>query len=130
MSTFTFDSKSVDAIAKEIERAVEAIGKKHSIDISIGGGKFSGTNVELKLRIAQVTSSGKIMTREAEDFKRHAAHFGLEPTYLHCKFMVNGSEYEIIGLKPRSYKYPILGKNHTGTYKFSTQDVVTGLIQD
>jgi hypothetical protein len=59
------------------------------------------------------------MTKEATDFNRFAASFGITKK-LGDTFFFRYETYEIVGLKPRSSKYPLLAKNISSgkTFKF------------
>ena len=81
------------------------------VRITIGNGRYSDSNAHLKLEIADVTADGTVLTKEAEDFKAYAWRYAMEPSDLGREFRHDNEVYEIIGLKPRSKKYPILGRN-------------------
>ena len=44
------------------------------------------------------------------------------------RFLSRGKSYTICGIKPSSYKYPILGRSPKGTvYKFTSNNVLVGM---
>jgi hypothetical protein len=60
------------------------------------------------------------------DFRFHATSYGLEPTDLGARFNQNGMTFEIIGLKPRNRKYPVIAKNVVTqqSFKFAPETLV------
>ena len=95
----------------DAEAALLDVAKKHNVQISFGNGSFTSENATLKLEIATIGTDGEAKTKEAIDFERYASRYGLSPEDLGTIFVYNGTEYKLIGAKPRSTKYPLLAKN-------------------
>lgn len=114
------DRTAVRMINAEIEAALQQVSEKYGIQIDLGNSSFTNTNCELKVKYAVKGGDGMVMTREAEDYNRYARMKGFTKK-LGDLITMGGNTYEIVGMKPRSTKYPILAKcTITGkTYKFS-----------
>jgi hypothetical protein len=99
----------VRRISQEAERVLkEHFGDKMSVTYK--GGSF-GVSATLKFDFAEVSETGEVLSQEADDFRKMAAWFGLKATDLGRKFRWHdGKRYEIMGMKPRSRKYPILAR--------------------
>lgn len=134
MSIAEFDNVTYRALSKEINEALAAIAAKHSIKIGVAGGKLGigAKNLEIKLALS-VVENGKVVSKEAEAFKRYAKLEGLEPTDLGRQFTFTArgrkETYKITGYATKAKQYPILAEGPDGrTYKFDVSDVKRGLI--
>lgn len=93
-----------------IVKALEPLSEELGIQLKLGNATFSITNFTFKLEGALQNSDGTFDTKEREDFKSHAFMYGLKATDLDKEFEYERDTYTIVGFKPRSTKYPILGK--------------------
>ena len=78
------------------------------VDIQVGRATFNDSNVTFKIEVAVKEANGQIMNKDVTNWKRSAASFGLPVSALGKTVKVNGDLVEIIGLRPRSTKYPVL----------------------
>lgn len=80
------------------------------------------------MKIAVLDSNGEPITEEAESFKRNAKNFGFEPTDLGKEFILQGKTFIICGLKPKSWKYPVIARSGNGeSYKFPCSSVLDAI---
>ncbi len=115
-------------LKQEIELALIPIGKKHGVSFQFKGGSFSPTVATLKLEVGAIGNDGSASTKESEAFKFNARFFGLAPENLGAKVVLNHEQFEIIGLLPKSRKFPILCKRSDGKqFKFSASHVLLAL---
>lgn len=116
------DHTKLKLIGKDIDAALQAVGEKHGVEIKYDGGRFTSSNATLKLSVGVINSvTGEAETKERQDFKTYAKSFGLSPDMLDKVFTMQGKAYRVCGLKPRSYKRPVLAEL-VGTgkvYKFT-----------
>jgi hypothetical protein len=94
--------------------------------IELKGGTYSDNNISSRIVISVKGDDGEIVTKEAEDFTRYASTYGLKPEDLGERFRdFNEKEFEIVGCKRRSRKYPILVKEvrTSKVYKFGAHAV-------
>ena len=115
----TFNRKNIHQINVEMEAALKAIANKYGVEVSLGNTSFTEANFTTKFQVATIAEGGVTMSKEAIDFNRYKTTMGINME-LGNEFEHNGKTYTIIGLKPRSKKYPILAKCSDGkTYKLS-----------
>lgn len=116
----SLDRTSVRQINSEIESALKAVAEKYGVAIKVGNSRFSNNNCTTKIEIATVAESGEVLTKEAVDFNRYASSMFQITKKLGDTFEFRYDTYEIVGLKPRSSKYPVLAKNlsNNKTFKF------------
>jgi len=117
----SLDRTAVRRINDDIQSALDSVAKRYGVQIKVGNSRFSNTNCTTKIDISTVNEGGTVMTKEATDYNRYASSFGLTKK-LGDTFEFRYDTYEIVGLKPRSSKYPVLAKNLSNgkTFKFPT----------
>jgi hypothetical protein len=124
----TFDRAAVRTLRDDINEALAAVAKKHGISLSTGNVSFNARNANIKLVAAIIDESGVAQTPEKTAFRAYAPHYGLSPDDFGKTFRAAGKTYEIVGLKPKSHQYPILGKRADGKiFKFPAETVKFGL---
>jgi len=105
-----FDKHACVAVEAALKPRLEEIAKELGIDIKYAGGRFDVNTFTMRIECSTIGQDGTVNTRFAEDFKRNAHVFGLEATDLGRQFNYSFEVYEIVGLKPKSRKFPILVK--------------------
>lgn len=114
----------------EFEAALAELGEKYGVKFNLGNAKIdmSGT-VTMKFTAAPIAADGTVASTEASDFKLYARGWGLSADDLKKEIIYGGVRYEIVGAKPRSYKFPILAKNLTDgkNYKLPIEGVKKAL---
>jgi hypothetical protein len=113
-------------IRPEIEAALKEIAQRHGVVIKCGNGSYTNSNFTLKLEASAIDAvTGAVATKEAEAYKRNAPLYGLQADWLGQTFQsYSGDSYKVIGMKPKSTKYPILGERADGkVFKFGTEMV-------
>jgi len=115
----SLDRTAVRRINDDIQSALDAVANRYGVQIKVGNSRFSDSNCTTKIDISTVNEGGTVMTKEATDFNRFATSFGITKK-LGDTFEFRYDTYEIVGLKPRSSKYPVLAKNLSNgkTFKF------------
>lgn len=108
-------------IRPEIEAALKEVALRHGVVIKCGNGSYTANNFTLKLEASAIdAATGVVFTKEAEAYKRNAAILGLKEEWLNQTFQsYTGESYKVVGLKPKSTKYPVLGERADGkVFKF------------
>jgi len=115
----------IQDMRKDIEEALQAVAEKHNCTIKAGNASFNEDSFKLKLEIVENSSDGSTVTQAQVDWKANASSFGLDVDLLGKTVILQNSNYEIVGLKPRSRKYPVLGKDLSNgkIYKFPALSV-------
>ena len=131
MSSIQIDRAFLRTFTKDAEAALTEIADKYGVKISYKGGSFDrvGSFATLKFEVvAPDASTGETLSREAQDFKRFANHYGFAPDDLGSEFTVRGEVYRITGLKSRRPKFPISAERVKDgkLFKFSSHAVRLG----
>jgi len=108
-------------IRPEIEAALKEVALRHGVVIKCGNGSYTTNNFTLKLEASAVCcATGVVFTKEAEAYKRNAVLLGLKEEWLNQTFQsYTGESYKVVGMKPKSTKYPVLGERTDGkVFKF------------
>jgi|GEM_PF-716710 len=124
----SFDRSTCRLLRNELDATLKSLADKYDISIKAGGARFSSDNATFKLEIATKGSDGQVNSREKTDFEIYAGVFGFKSDDFGATFRLYGEDYTIIGLKPRSRKYPVLGKRKDGkVYKLNATDVLMAM---
>jgi hypothetical protein len=78
MKIKAFDAFLLKKLQPEIEAALAELGRRHGITIRTGRAHFSERTADLKLELAVIGGDGRPARREAEEFEKYHAMFGLE----------------------------------------------------
>jgi len=123
-----FNRPACRILSKAVEAALAPVGKEFGVDFSYKGGNYSPANLTMKIEAAIIGADGQVKSREAEDFKKMAQYYGLEADDLNKEVVLNGRRGKIIGLKPRSRKYPIIVEVENGKmFKYPVNSVLRAL---
>jgi len=108
----------------EINTEIEKVGQKYGISLRVGNASFTPETFTFKLEGGLIVN-GIAIDRDRQAFKANALYLGLAPNDLGREFNFQGNVYKIVGLKPSSKKYPVVGLNiATGKkFKFAVADV-------
>jgi hypothetical protein len=110
-------------LREDINQALKEVGEKHNVSLNTGNCSYDAQQATFKLGVVANSEDGKVVTKSELDFYEHCESFGLSKADFGKKYKVNGKVCEINGLKPRSYKFPILATDiKTGVcYKFKAE---------
>lgn len=124
-----FDKPTLTLLRPKIQEALDQIAKEYDISLSLAGITFDNNTATLKVKAAVKNMNGEFVSEYAQPFKELASLYGLKADDLGKKVIIRNVEYTIVGLAPRSKKYPLLCKQKSNgkTYKFTTVDVVEAL---
>lgn len=126
------EREQVEQMRAEVEAALAKIGKKHGSVFVLGNITFTGGNA-WRAKVESVptksepgfTGKDPNLIKLENDMVRHGYKFNLSEKDLGTKFVAHGTTYTVIGLKPRSYKYPVIATSPTGKmYKFKASIVI------
>lgn len=104
---------------KKLRERMDALLAILSADLGVvartGNIKYEGDGsaCTVQVKCSAVDASGKIVPQHEKDFKNYSylfGHEGLQPQHLHAITVWGGNEFEIVGLKPRSGKFPLVAK--------------------
>ena len=116
------DKAQARLLREEIQKALDNVGATHGFSFSLGNITFTDTDFSVKLRgIDQNAANGATALQLDWDKNKHKYPL-LADVNIGTKFRSDkGDTYEVVGLKPRNRKYPVIAV-HLGNgkqYKFS-----------
>ena len=109
---------------EKIEKDIE---KELGVKFKVGNISYSNEYATIKLEASDIGEDGVALSKEEISFQKLAEFYGLRATDLGKTFKSMGSTYKIVGLKPRSSKYPILVQKGGATYKMDAEAVKKAL---
>ena len=115
--------KEVQEITSRVEQLLnQEFGNEYKVLYTRGS---YGEYGRITLEFYKKDESGNFTTALEDDFRYYAKEYGLEPEDFGARFVRNGMTFEIVGLKPRNRKYPIIAKNVVtqDTFKFPAETV-------
>ena len=131
MSKITgFDRSTCKDLSIAVIEALKEVGEKFGVQFKDKGGTFADKNFTMKIEAALVGKDGVVCDKASEDFKLYAHQFGLSAEDFMKVFTdFSGRSFQIVGLKPQSWKNPILGKDMRSgkTFKFPAEAIKTHL---
>jgi hypothetical protein len=115
---------------EDINEALKAVAEKHGCTISAGSASYSDLSFNLKLEVVENSTDGSVVTKAMIDWNENAKFLGLDESLLGKTVMIQGKTLEIVGLKPRASKYPVLGKDARdgNTYKLPVDLVINASV--
>ncbi|HSG20356.1 MAG TPA: hypothetical protein VLA31_06265 [Burkholderiaceae bacterium] len=125
MKLTQIDRQAMTLLRSPIEEALRVVGAQYGVDLKVGKGKYGHTNGTFTLEIGLPQGDGNVMDADAAAFRSGAIYFTLKAEWLFQTVTLNGMAYKIVGLKPRSQKYPVPLQNLRDgkRYKFGADAV-------
>ncbi len=115
-------------LRSQLQPILTKMEKSVGFKLRLGNATFSDDNVTFKLECDRIGKNGQAETKEAAAFRHLAKEYGLSPADLGRKLRSNGSTYIVVGLLPKSYKFPILVRRTDGKmFKFPAERVANSL---
>ncbi len=110
-----FERSTARAILADVEAALKEVATKHGVTLSVGRTSLGIGDMTTKLTF----TDGANVDLGKKEWEIHCGRFGLTPEDFGRRFKHRGTEFTVCGIKPKSFKYPIIGVNANGTrYKF------------
>jgi len=114
-----FTTNNITGLRTDIYNALQDVAKKHNINISAGGIRYSPTECSIKITCVCVKGKDGEVLEPFEKAYADQKRFSPKMKELGDKFISNGKQFTICGWKPKNTKYPLLAKNANGVmYKF------------
>lgn len=112
-----FDRPTILSLQEKILEQLGPLAEELAITLSPGKSQFSSSQATIGLRVEIESDDG--LSPEERLFQQTAPLFGLTFEDYRRRFVSGGEVFELVALKPRNRKYPIIGQNAQGTsYKF------------
>ena len=112
----SFDRARCREIRDALDEVVQPLAQRLGLTIRLGSASFTSGTIRFKLEVIEDAETG---SPEAEDFRIYCSRYGLEVEDLNKPFTWGGKQYVLIGCKPRSTRFPLLGRSPDGkVFKF------------
>lgn len=113
-------------LRSDMENALQAVAEKYGMDFDIGNMRFSPSTLTVKVTAAVLGENVENVLQG--EFNRFCRRYGLsESDYGREIIDFQGHRHIILGIKPRSRKYPILTRDIT---RFGTGSEPTTKMQE
>lgn len=104
--------KLIQDIAKEaLDKAFAGTGVNVRLKSATIGGMVGSQKIDFQIEAEPGSVPNTI---EAEYFKQDCYVYGLKPEDLGRMVLVNGRQMKLVGMKPKSLKYPFLALDEAG----------------
>lgn len=113
-------------LRNELDALLKTFGEKHGITADLGKGRYAGPYGSFELKLAVKGADGTAKTKEMTALEQLHKCYGLTAEDIKKPFKgMNGHTYTLVGLVPRSPKFPFLGRCEEDgvTYKLTEQFV-------
>jgi len=94
----------IQNIASDIVLALEAVGKRHNVEIKRGPASFGEVSANLKLVITEINKAGTVESPKRNDYLRYCGVYGLKLEWLDAEIKIAGDSYTISGLNSNNPK--------------------------
>jgi len=110
--------EQVEQLREEINITLAKLGKKHGLEIKLGGSisynAFSA-NAKIEMSVVGGTKDAPIaMTKDAQNFNLYKHRYELTDSNLGDELTMSGERWKIVGCKPRSKNSILCEKVATG----------------
>lgn len=126
-----FDRKNIRALVDAMEEALAPVAEKYGLKLERKNLTYhqEDTPVPFRFLVVAEDENGNAMSSDAKDLVRFGKVWGLLPTDLNREVTIGRRTLRIVGLRPRSRKYPVLLEDvRTGkTYKYPAEAVTQAL---
>jgi hypothetical protein len=102
-----FDKPTTKALSADLVEELRQFAASRGLTVRFAGGTVGSASVTLKLEFGL-----EGVDRLAEDFKRYATTFGLQPTDLGRAFAIAGRTFTITGLDLKRRARPVVVRRH------------------
>ena len=108
--TSKFDKERVAHIQGCLEGRLRSLGTELSVQFTVGHASFSETNCRIQLDV-DVIRDGKVVSQEAEDWKRYATMYKIHDVDVGYQFEHHElGKCEVVGWSRRKRKFPVIFK--------------------
>lgn len=108
-----FNRYNAQAIQRDLEKAAEAVARKHGLRVEPGG-RFTYYDDHVSVSVEFYNAGETKEGNQALEFKTLARHYGLQPSDLGKTFNYKRKSYTIVGLNVYARKMPVLTKDERG----------------
>lgn len=110
-------STQFNELRHDMDEALKVVADKYGVDIVSGNISYTAIDATVKVSLTKRDIAGK--SYEQTQFELYAGLFGLSPSDYGKEFSAMGRRFCLVGFKPKSPKYQVVGvDDHGKRYKF------------
>jgi len=111
------------SFSPKVVEALEKLGEEHGCSVKYRGGELSETKYTIKIEFSVLDTAAGI-SGARQEFEQRCQMYNLKSEDFQRHVNIDGQVYRIAGIRPSSYKYPILLDRLDGKrFKFSASRV-------
>lgn len=112
------DSK-IKIVQDKIRKAIAAIEKEEKVTISFGGCRYNSAYYTTSMKVSTTEKTEQV----ADIYNSMCKRLGFTQNIIGLKFSTPTGEYEIVDIKTKNRKYPIIAKHGLKMYKYTVEDI-------
>lgn len=114
----------MESLREEINAALEGVGQKYSVELSLSGGTFNTDYGKFTIQVSTVRD-GEIIDQHTSDLRFFLKTLGLTEENLNQVFHISGEAYVLTGYNRKAkYRNAIVKKLSSGKKYMTTMDMV------
>ena len=117
----------LEKIRGDLEAALEMVGADNGVTFDIGSIGYTDDSFKVTLNAMLIAAGEEGCSHRELEFRKHAERFGLLPEHYGQTVSINGGACRVVGISPKSRKYPILMERGGAVYKYPRQAVKDAL---
>lgn len=104
----TFTKHNLQFVREEIDAALLEVSLRLGITLKTGNISFQAKTCKITVNAACRGQDGEAVSPHAAPFKVLATEFGFKMSDLNRQFTFQGDRYQLIGLRPRAHRMPMV----------------------
>ena len=112
--TTTITREICEQLKRAVLNALGEVEQEFGVKLTVKGGKFSPTSFTLPIEFSTIGTGGVVNNAEAMNFTRMSSAYGVDPSLLNTQIYTTRGAYKLIGLNPRSGKFPFMALHEDG----------------
>jgi len=114
------NERKINSVQSKIKKAIAQIEKEENVKISFGNIRYNSAYYTSQIKVSTLEKTEKVTSV----YESICKSLGFTQNVIGMKFMSNGKEMEIIDIKTRNRKFPIITKtNENKQYKMTVGQV-------
>lgn len=129
LNTTNMDKEKIKQFRGDFDKAVEALADRYSVSIDLGNIRYDAHQFTSKITVTEIAEG--VDPEDAkwiESLRKYGYVYGLDEDSYGAKLSRGGEIFDIVGIKPRATKYPIVARKRSDGKLYKLQpDAVRNL---